>query len=186
MGATRALSWWGVLGYATASAVPALILCGLGPLVRARVGADAGFSATDFALARYGRLMHLHVCCISCFYMYIYMVAELTTLGNVYATLVGKSVAGDDSEAYTTRVAVVGVVFTWASRGGVATRRGAAVPIEPQCQVHGARGPARVDPHRQVPGRRHHGRRRAAPRRDDDARVERGLAARVRRGDGLV
>jgi Na+/proline symporter len=114
MGATRALSWWGVIGYATASAVPALVLCGLGPLVRSRVGADAGFSATDFALSRYGRLMHLHVCCISCFYMYIYMVAELTTLGNVYATLVGKSVAGDDSEAYTTRVAIVGVVFTWA------------------------------------------------------------------------
>lgn len=113
MGATRALSWWGVIGYSTASGVPAVVIMWLGPLIRRRVGTDAGFSATDFALTRYGRLMHLHVVCISCFYMYIYMVAELTSLGNIYASFVGKSVAGDDSERYTTIVAVVAIVFTW-------------------------------------------------------------------------
>ena len=114
MGATRAISWWGVIGYSTASAFPAVLVCWLGPKIKAYVGASRGFSATDFALRRYGRLMHLHVVCISCFYMYIYMVAELTSIGNVYATLVGKSVAGDDSESYTTKIAVVVALFTWA------------------------------------------------------------------------
>ncbi|KAH8096531.1 sodium solute symporter [Aureococcus anophagefferens] len=114
MGATRPISWWGVIGYSTASAFPAVLLCWLGPRIKTVVGAASGFSATDFALSRYGRLMHLHVCCISCFYMYIYMVAELTSIGNVYATLVGKSVAGDDSEHFTTKIAICVALFTWA------------------------------------------------------------------------
>ncbi|KAH8060479.1 sodium solute symporter [Aureococcus anophagefferens] len=114
MGATRPISWWGVIGYSTASAFPAVLLCWLGPRIKTVVGAASGFSATDFALSRYGRLMHLHVCCISCFYMYIYMVAELTSIGNVYATLVGKSVAGDDSENFTTKIAICVALFTWA------------------------------------------------------------------------
>ncbi|KAH8049463.1 sodium solute symporter [Aureococcus anophagefferens] len=56
--------------------VLSVLLCWLGPRIKTVVGAASGFSATDFALSRYGRLMHLHVCCISCFYMYIYMVAN--------------------------------------------------------------------------------------------------------------
>jgi Na+/proline symporter len=113
MGATRAISWWGVIGYSTASAFPATILMWLGPIVKRKVGAAKGFTATDFALTRYGRLMHLYVICISCFYMYIYLVAELTSVANVYATLVGKSIAGSDSEFYTRNVAIVVVCFTW-------------------------------------------------------------------------
>mmetsp|Transcript_14826 Transcript_14826/g.59374 ORF Transcript_14826/g.59374 Transcript_14826/m.59374 type:complete len:616 (-) Transcript_14826:552-2399(-) len=115
MGATRALSWWAVIGYATASAVPAVLLCFLGPVVKKSVGGDSfGFSATDFALERYGRLMHIHVSCVSCFYMYIYIVAELTSIGNVYALLVGKDISGNESESYTTRVAIAVIVATWA------------------------------------------------------------------------
>mmetsp|Transcript_9367 Transcript_9367/g.30538 ORF Transcript_9367/g.30538 Transcript_9367/m.30538 type:complete len:609 (+) Transcript_9367:242-2068(+) len=114
MGATRALSWWGVIGYSTAAAFPAVFLCALGPMIKRKVGADKGFTATDFALKRYGRLMHLHVSAVSCFYMYIYVVAELTSIGNVYALLVGKDVSGNESENYTTRVAVAVVVATWA------------------------------------------------------------------------
>ncbi|KAJ1459363.1 hypothetical protein M885DRAFT_585775 [Pelagophyceae sp. CCMP2097] len=132
LGATRAVSWWGVIGYSSGSAevctsevytfsnvqVPAVLLIFLGPLVKRRVDADeklqlGGFSATDFALKRYGRVMHLHVCCISCFFMYIYMVAELTTIGNVYALLVGKSTKEDDSAGYTTMVTVSVAAFTW-------------------------------------------------------------------------
>jgi len=114
MGATRSLSWWGVIGYSTGSAVGGLIIAvWLGPIIKARVGASSGFAATDFALRRYGRLMHILVVCISCFYMYIYMVAEYTSIGNVYATLVGKSVAGNDSKSYTTRIAIAVAVMTW-------------------------------------------------------------------------
>lgn len=90
-----------------------LIAVWLGSRIKQRVGAEAGFTASDFALQRYGRLMHILVVCISCFYMYIYIVAELTSLGNVYATLVGKSVEGNDSKSYTTRVAVVLAILTW-------------------------------------------------------------------------
>ncbi|KAJ8614271.1 hypothetical protein CTAYLR_001142 [Chrysophaeum taylorii] len=113
MGATRSLSWWGVIGYSTASSFPAMLLMFLGPKIKKRVGADAGYTATDFALARYGRLMHLHVVCISCFYMYIYMVAEFTSLSNVYATVTGKSIAGNDSKDYTTNIAVALAIMTW-------------------------------------------------------------------------
>lgn len=103
-----------VAGYSTASAMGGvLIALWLGTRIKERVGAEAGFTASDFALQRYGRLMHILVVCISCFYMYIYIVAELTSLGNVYATLVGKSVEGNDSKSYTTRIAVVLAVLTW-------------------------------------------------------------------------
>ena len=44
---------------------------------------------------------------------YIYVVAELTTIANVYATFVGKSTEGDDSKVYTTKVAAIVVIFTW-------------------------------------------------------------------------
>ena len=114
MGATRALSWWGVIGYSTASALPAVLLCLLGPEIQKHVGKKTGFSATDFALKRYGRLMHLHVSAVSCFYMYIYVVAELTSIGNVYALLVGKDITGNESKNYTTRIAVAVVLATWA------------------------------------------------------------------------
>jgi len=113
MGATRALSWWAVIGYSTASAFPAFVLLWLAPLVKRKVGGENGFTATDFARTRYGRLMHLYVCCISCFYMYIFLVAELTSVANVYATLVGKSIEGTDSEVYTRNIAIVVVCFTW-------------------------------------------------------------------------
>mmetsp|Transcript_17980 Transcript_17980/g.60644 ORF Transcript_17980/g.60644 Transcript_17980/m.60644 type:complete len:594 (-) Transcript_17980:236-2017(-) len=118
LGATRAVSWWGVIGYSSGSAVPAILLIWLGPIIKKRVDADeklqlGGFSATDFALKRYGRVMHLHVCCISCFFMYIYMVAELTTIGNVYALLVGKNTSDGDNEGYTTMVTVSVAAFTW-------------------------------------------------------------------------
>jgi len=73
-----------------------------------------GFSAVDFAYVRYGRLMHLYVTGISCFYMYIYVVAELTTIANVYATFVGKSTAGDDSQVYTRKISAIVVIVTWA------------------------------------------------------------------------
>merc|ERR1719201_2375106 len=45
--------------------------------------------------------------------MYIYLVAELTTIGNAYATLVGKSIEGSDSEHYTTKITIAVALFTW-------------------------------------------------------------------------
>lgn len=88
MGANPNLSWFGVLGYSGASALPALIICVIGPKVRAITGEKA-FAATDFGLVRYGRLMQLCVAAVSVFYMWIYIVSELTSISNVYGLMVG-------------------------------------------------------------------------------------------------
>ena len=67
MGANPRLSWLGVIGYSGASAFPALIVCVIGPRVRAITGENA-FATTDFGLVRYGRLMQLAIAAISVFY----------------------------------------------------------------------------------------------------------------------
>jgi len=114
MGAIRITSWWGVIGYSSASAVSGWVFMWLGPIVKKQVGEATGFSAVDFALQRYGRLMQLLVMGVSTFAMFIYVVAELTTIANVYATFVGKSTVGSDSEVFTTKVASIMIIFTWA------------------------------------------------------------------------
>ena len=67
MGANPSLSWFGVLGYSGASALPALIVCALGPRVRAITG-ERAFATTDFGLVRYGRVMQVSIAAISVFY----------------------------------------------------------------------------------------------------------------------
>ena len=77
MGATPAISWLGVIGYSFASAFPALVICFIGPKIR-EMSRNA-FSTTDFSLDRYGRVMQLSTAAVSVFYMFIYIVAELTS-----------------------------------------------------------------------------------------------------------
>lgn len=67
MGANPALSWFGVIGYSAASACPGLIVCMIGPRIRTFTGEKA-FCATDYGLARYGRVMQFAIGCISVFY----------------------------------------------------------------------------------------------------------------------
>lgn len=67
MGANPALSWLGVLGYAGASAFPALVVCAIGPRVR-KITGEKAFATTDFGLVRYGRLLQLATAAISVFY----------------------------------------------------------------------------------------------------------------------
>ena len=91
MGATPELSWLGVLGYAGASGLPALLIgCWLGPAVR-NLSERKAFSTTDFGRRRYGRLMQLAIAAVSGFYMFIYIVAELTSISNVFALLTNKT-----------------------------------------------------------------------------------------------
>eukprot|EP00549_Striatella_unipunctata_P000767 CAMPEP_0118676632 /NCGR_PEP_ID=MMETSP0800-20121206/2158_1 /TAXON_ID=210618 ORGANISM="Striatella unipunctata, Strain CCMP2910" /NCGR_SAMPLE_ID=MMETSP0800 /ASSEMBLY_ACC=CAM_ASM_000638 /LENGTH=563 /DNA_ID=CAMNT_0006572173 /DNA_START=85 /DNA_END=1776 /DNA_ORIENTATION=+ len=88
MGANPNLSWFGVLGYSGASAFPAILVgCWLGPIVRKNY--TKGFATTDFGLERYGRIMQITIAGLSIFYMFIFVVAELTSISNVYALLVG-------------------------------------------------------------------------------------------------
>lgn len=120
MGANPQLSWWGMIGYSGASAFPAVIVAVIGPWVRELSGEKA-FTAIDFAYARYGRVMQLIVSAVSIFYMLIYIVAELTSISNVFALLVNKSTFDGANMGYTTHIAIVMCVFTvfYTSVGGV-------------------------------------------------------------------
>ena len=67
MGANPNLSWLGVIGYAAASPLPAIIICVIGPRVR-KISGEKAFCSTDFGLVRYGRLMQFSIAGISVFY----------------------------------------------------------------------------------------------------------------------
>lgn len=112
MGANPHLSWFGVLGYSGASALPALIVCAIGPRVRAVTG-ERAFATTDFGLVRYGRVMQVSIAAISVFYMWIYLVSEMTSISNVYGLMVGLDTFDDATIRYTTSIAVSLAVFTW-------------------------------------------------------------------------
>jgi len=115
MGANPQLSWFGVLGYSFASAVPGVVIAIIGPKVKEMSGEKA-FTAIDFAFTRFGRIMQLQVACVSIFYMFIFIVAELTSISNIYALVVDNF-----APKYTTHVAITVVVFTvfYTSVGGL-------------------------------------------------------------------
>jgi solute:Na+ symporter, SSS family len=85
MGATPQLSWIAVIGYSSGSALPAILICWLGPKVRSM--SDKAFSTTDFGRKRYGRVMQVTIACISGFYMFIFIVAELTAISGIFGVL---------------------------------------------------------------------------------------------------
>jgi solute:Na+ symporter, SSS family len=105
MGATPQLSWIAVIGYSCGSALPAILICWLGPLVRSR--SNEAFSTTDFGRKRYGRTMQLVISCVSGFYMFIFIVAELTAISNIFGLL-----TNNFSAKYRITVALVVGVFT--------------------------------------------------------------------------
>ena len=77
----------------------------LGPKIR-RMSEDA-FSTTDFGRKRYGRVMQLTISAVSIFYMFIFIVAELTSISNVFALL-----TSDYSTTFGIIVTVVLGAFT--------------------------------------------------------------------------
>lgn len=88
MGATPALSWIAVLGYSIGSALPAILIgVVIGPKVRAVTDGKGAFSTTDFGRKRYGRIMQVTIACVSGFYMFIFIVAELTAISNIFKTV---------------------------------------------------------------------------------------------------
>lgn len=91
MGANTRLSWWGVLGYSLASAIPAIVMIYIAPAIKDFVGDKNGFSVTDFALSRFGRTTQLVTAFMSTMYLFIYLCAEITTIGNVAVLFCGES-----------------------------------------------------------------------------------------------
>lgn len=91
MGATPQLSWIAVIGYSLGACLPAIVIGWfLGPPIRNLTKGKAAFSTSDFGLKRYGRIMQLTIACISLFYMFIYITAELTSISSVFATLTNR------------------------------------------------------------------------------------------------
>jgi len=88
LGAIPQISWIGVIGYSFASAFPATVIAYIGPMVRDFTTDSNAFSATDFARQRYGRIMQIIAACVSIFYMFIYLVAEMTGIASVYGQMV--------------------------------------------------------------------------------------------------
>ena len=91
MGANTRLSWWGVLGYSLASASPAIVMIYIAPAIKDFVGNANGFSVTDFALSRFGRTTQLVAAFMSTMYLFIFLAAELSSIGNVAVTFCGES-----------------------------------------------------------------------------------------------
>jgi len=73
--------WWGVVGYAVASTLPFGVFCVVGPIIRQRF--PDGFCLLDWVHDRFGRATQVYVGLCSVFYMWIYLVAELTSMGNL-------------------------------------------------------------------------------------------------------
>jgi SSS family solute:Na+ symporter len=106
MGATPQLSWLGVLGYSGASAFPALLICWIGPRVR-EMSQDDAFSTTDFGRTRYGRVMQLTIATVSVFYMFIFIIAELTAISAIFADF-----TNTDTKIYGIGITVSLGIFT--------------------------------------------------------------------------
>lgn len=110
LGATPSLSWLAILGYATASASPAIVVCFVGPRMR-EMCKEKSFSITDFGRERYGRVMQVVIGIIGTFYLFIYIVAEMTAISNIFGLICGLSPDEQSSNRYTVGVAIgVGAV----------------------------------------------------------------------------
>ncbi|KAL7442741.1 hypothetical protein ACHAXM_008793 [Skeletonema potamos] len=112
LGANPELSWIAIIGYAVASASPAIVIFFIGPPIR-RITGESAFSTTDFGLVRYGRLVQLCVAVMSVFYMFVYMVAELTAISNIFGLVCNINTFDTTTISYTTSIAVSVAVFTW-------------------------------------------------------------------------
>jgi len=110
LGAIPSLSWLAVIGYAVASSSPAIVVYLVGPRMR-KICQEKSFSITDFGLKRYGRVMQIVIGIIGTFYMFIYIIAEMTAISNIFGLICGLNPDEQSTERYTVGVAVaVGVV----------------------------------------------------------------------------
>jgi len=100
--------WWGTIGYALASSLPFGFYAILGPLVRRRY--TQGFCLLDWVQQRFGRATQIYVALISVFYMWVYLVAELTSMGNLI-----RDFSGLDPLAALIPVSLVTMLYTVAA-----------------------------------------------------------------------
>lgn len=77
----------GMVVYALASALPILIFGFLGPIIRSRC--PEGFVLTEWTRQRYGTLTMLYLSFMTLVTLFLYMVAELSAIGQVVTALTG-------------------------------------------------------------------------------------------------
>ncbi|KHO00968.1 urea transporter [Metarhizium album ARSEF 1941] len=77
----------GVVVYALASALPMLVFGALGPIIRRKC--PEGFVLTEWTRQRYGTVAMLYLSFMTLVTLFLYMVAELSALGQVVNTLTG-------------------------------------------------------------------------------------------------
>lgn len=77
----------GVIVYALASALPLLIFAGLGPIIRRQC--PDGFVLTEWTRQRYGTLTMLYLSFLTLVTLFLYMVSELSAVGQVVNALTG-------------------------------------------------------------------------------------------------
>ncbi|ATY61681.1 urea transporter [Cordyceps militaris] len=77
----------GVVVYALASALPMLVFGYLGPVIRRRC--PEGFVLTEWTRQRYGTVAMLFLSFLTLVTLFLYMVAELSAIGQVVSTLTG-------------------------------------------------------------------------------------------------
>lgn len=77
----------GVVVYALASALPLLIFALLGPMIRRKC--PDGFVLTEWTRNRYGTVAMLYLSFMTLVTLFLYMVAELSAVGQVVNALTG-------------------------------------------------------------------------------------------------
>lgn len=77
----------GVVTYALMSALPLLIFATLGPIIRRKC--PEGFVLTEWTRQRYGVITALWLSFLTLVTMFLYMVSELSAIGQVVSTLTG-------------------------------------------------------------------------------------------------
>lgn len=77
----------GVVTYAIASAAPLMIFAYLGPIIRKKC--PEGFVLPEWTRQRYGVVAAIYLSALTLITMFLYMVAELSALGQVVTALTG-------------------------------------------------------------------------------------------------
>lgn len=77
----------GVIVYAVASAAPILIFAILTPIIRRKC--PEGFVLTEWTRQRYGLITALYLSALTLLTLFLYMVAELSAIGQVVTALTG-------------------------------------------------------------------------------------------------
>ena len=102
----------GAVAYALAAASPLVAFGVLGPRVRRSV--PAGITLTDWVRLRHGRPFQTYVAVISVFYMFMFVTAELTAIGQVLALP-----AFGATRAWIAVVATAAVTVAYTAYGGL-------------------------------------------------------------------